>query len=138
VNVKLGRISVRTTAGRQFVDITDDLAREVRAAGVEEGVALLRSRHTTAAITCMEGDGSIHQDCLDLLDEMMPSGRHYRHSYEGAENAIAHLATMMLFGESTWVPIRDGRPDLGTWQRLFLVELFEPRSRTVDVAVLGE
>jgi secondary thiamine-phosphate synthase enzyme len=138
VNVKLGRISVRTTAGRQFVDITDDLAREVRAAGVQEGVALLRSRHTTAAITCMEGDRSIHEDCLELLGEMMPLGRHYRHSYEGAENAIAHLATMMLFGESTWVPIRGGRPDLGTWQRLFLVELFEPRSRTVDVAVLGE
>ena len=138
MKVKLGRISVRTTAGRQFVDITDDLAREVGAAGVQEGVALLRSRHTTAAITCMEGDRSIHEDCLELLGEMMPLGRRYRHSYEGAENAIAHLATMMLFGESTWVPIRDGRPDLGTWQRLFLVELFEPRSRTVDVAVLGE
>jgi thiamine phosphate synthase YjbQ (UPF0047 family) len=26
----------------------------------------------------------------------------------------------------------------GTWQRLFLVELFEPRLHTVDVAVLGE
>jgi secondary thiamine-phosphate synthase enzyme len=138
VKVRLGRISVRTTAGRQFVDITDDLAQEVRAAGVQEGVALLRSRHTTAAITCMEGDPSIHQDCLELLGEMMSAGRRYRHSYEGAENAIAHLATMMLFGESTWVPIRDGRPDLGTWQRLFLVELFEPRSRTVDVAIVGE
>jgi secondary thiamine-phosphate synthase enzyme len=138
VKVKLGRISVRTTAGRQFVDITSDVAQEVRASGVQEGVALLRSRHTTAAITCMEGDPSIHQDCLELLGEIMPVGRRYRHSYEGAENAVAHLATMMLFGESTWVPIRDGRPDLGTWQRLFLVELFEPRSRTVDVAVLGE
>lgn len=138
MKVKLGRISVRTTADRQFVDITSDVAQEVGASGIQEGVALLRSRHTTAAITCMEGDPSIHQDCLELLGEMMPVGRRYRHSYEGAENAVAHLATMMLFGESTWVPVRGGRPDLGTWQRLFLVELFEPRSRTVDVAVLGE
>jgi hypothetical protein len=45
---------------------------------------------------------------------------------------------MLLFGESTWAPVRGGRLDLGTWQRLFLVELFEPRRRTVDVAVLGE
>ena len=43
----------------------------------------------------------------------------------------------MVFGESAWAPIRGGRLDLGTWQRLFLVELFEPRQRTVDVAILG-
>ena len=132
------KISVPTAKAGEFVDFTDKLAREVDAAGVRDGVALLRSRHTTAALTCMEGDPTIHEDCRGLLSEMLPLSRHYRHSYEGAQNAIAHLATMMLFGESTWVPIRDGRPDMGTWQRLFLVELFEPRTRTVDVVILGE
>lgn len=132
------KISVPTAKAGQFVDFTDKLAREVDSAGVREGVALLRSRHTTAALTCMEGDPTIHEDCRELVGEMMPLSRRYRHSYEGAQNAVAHLATMMLFGESTWVPIRDGRPDLGTWQRLFLVELFEARTRTVDVAILGE
>ncbi|OGO52940.1 MAG: hypothetical protein A2148_06770 [Chloroflexi bacterium RBG_16_68_14] len=83
-------------------------------------------------------DPTIHEDCLELLREQMPLSRSYLHSYEGAENAVAHLAGMMVFGESTWVPIRGGKLDLGTWQRLFLVELFEPRTRTVDVAVLGE
>ena len=64
--------------------------------------------------------------------------RRYRHIEEGAENAVAHLATAMLFGESTWLPIRGGQLDLGTWQHVYLVELYEPRLRTVDVAVLGE
>ncbi|MDZ4277804.1 MAG: YjbQ family protein, partial [Dehalococcoidia bacterium] len=73
-----------------------------------------------------------------LLREQMPLSRNYRHSYEGAENAVAHLAGMMVFGESTWAPVRGGKLDLGTWQRLFLIELFEPRTRTVDVAVLGQ
>ncbi len=82
-------------------------------------------------------DPTIHEDCLELLREQLPLSRSYRHSYEGAENAVAHLAGMMVFGESTWAPIRDGQLDLGTWQRLFLVELFEPRRRTVDVAILG-
>lgn len=138
MSVVLRSIPVSTSKRGQFVDITGQLAGEVEASGVKEGVALLRSRHTTAAITCQESDPTIHEDCLELLGELMPLSRRYRHSYEGAENATAHLATMMLFGESTWVPIREGRPDLGTWQRLFLVELFEPRSRRVDVAILGE
>ena len=136
--VSLRQLSVSTTRAPQFVDITDAVQREVEASGVREGVVLLRSRHTTAALTCTEGDPSIHEDCLELLREQLPLSRTYRHSDEGAENAVAHLATMLLFGESTWAPIRGGRLDLGTWQRLFLVELFEPRRRTVDVAILGE
>ena len=136
--VSVRNISVRTTAALQFVDITEDVEREVEASGVEEGVVMLRSRHTTAALTCTEGDPSIHEDCLELLREQLPVSRSYRHSQEGAENAVAHLAEMMIFGESTWAPIRGGKLDLGTWQRLFLVELFEPRTRTVDVAILGD
>ncbi len=136
--VWLRQVSVPTKKALQFVDITDAVAREVEASGVREGVVLLRSRHTTAALTCTEADSSIHEDCLELLREQLPLTRKYRHSYEGAENAVAHLAGMMVFGDSTWAPVRSGRLDLGTWQRLFLVELFEPRTRTVDVAVLGE
>ena len=136
--VSMRQISVPTDAAPQFVDITDAVQREVEGAGVREGIVLLRSRHTTAALTCTEGDPSIHEDCLELLREQLPLSRRYRHSSEGAENAVAHLAGMMVFGESTWAPIRDGRLDLGTWQRLFLVELFEPRTRTVDVVLLGE
>ena len=131
-------ISVQTTAALQFVDITEEVERAVEASGVAEGVVMLRSRHTTAALTCTEGDPSIHEDCLELLREQLPVSRDYRHSQEGAENAVAHLAEMMIFGESTWAPIRGGKLDLGTWQRLFLVELFEPRTRTVDVAILGD
>ncbi len=136
--VSMRQVSVSTSKAPQFVDITDEIQREVRESGVAEGVALLRSRHTTAAVTCSEGDSTIHQDCAEWLREQMPLNRRYHHSYESAENATAHMATMMLFGESTWAPIRGGRLDLGTWQRLFLVELAEARRRTVDVAILGE
>jgi secondary thiamine-phosphate synthase enzyme len=136
--VVLRQISVATTKALEFVDITDAVAREVEASGVREGVVLLHSRHTTAAVTCTEGDPSIHEDALELLRDRLPLDRRYRHIDEGAENAVAHLAEMMIFGDSTWAPVRNGRLDLGTWQRLFLIELFEPRRRTVDVAILGD
>jgi secondary thiamine-phosphate synthase enzyme len=136
--VAMRSVSVATRKAPGFVDITEAVAREVEASGVREGVALLRSRHTTAAITCTEGDPSIHEDALDLLRDLMPLSRPYRHAGEGKENAVAHLAGMLLFGESTWAPVRNGRLNLGTWQRLFLVELFEPRTRTVDVVLVGE
>ena len=50
--VAMRQISIRTEEALQFVDITEDVQREVEASGVDEGVVMLRSRHTTAALTC--------------------------------------------------------------------------------------
>lgn len=138
MRMRLTQVRVQTKAPRQFIDITDAVRREVEASGVQEGVVLLRSRHTTAAIACTEPDPAVHQDALALVADLMPLSRPYHHIEEGPSNAVAHLAETLLFGEGTWVAVRGGRLDLGTWQRLFLVELFEPRTRTVDVAILGE
>lgn len=137
MELKLEKLSVRTHGIGEFVEITDAIADVVRRAGVQEGIALVRSRHTTAAITCNEPDPRLHADMRDAVYATFPTERGYRHIEEGAENAVAHLATSMLFGESTWLPVRGGRLDLGTWQHVYLVELYEPRRREVDVAVLG-
>ncbi|MEX2246900.1 MAG: secondary thiamine-phosphate synthase enzyme YjbQ [Dehalococcoidia bacterium] len=138
MKVKLERITVRTRGTGEFVEITGEVGEAVARSGVREGIALVRSRHTTAAITCSEPDPRLHADMRDAVEATFPTSRPYRHIEEGAENAVAHLATSLLFGESTWVPVRGGRVDVGTWQHLYLVELCEPRQREVDVAVLGE
>ena len=138
MHITLGQINVRTRAAGEFVEVTEQVDDAVRRSGVRDGIALVRSRHTTAAITCNEPDPRLHADMRDAVYATFPPSEPYRHVEEGPENAVAHLATAMLFGESTWVAVRDGRLDFGTWQHLYLVELYEPRTRQVDVAVLGE
>ncbi len=138
MQVKLEKVSVRTRGIGEFVEITREVDAVVRASDVREGIALVRSRHTTAAITCNEPDPRLHEDMRDAVYATFPTSRGYRHIEEGAENAVAHLATAMLFGEATWLPVRGGHLDLGTWQHVYLVELYEPRRREVDVAVLGD
>lgn len=138
MQVKLECVSVATKSIGHFAEITRDVALAVERSGVREGVALVRSRHTTAAVTCSEPDPRLHADMVDALRATFPEDRPYRHIEEGPENAVAHLATSMLFGESTWAPVRGGRLDLGTWQHLYVVELYEPRLREVDIAIIGE
>jgi secondary thiamine-phosphate synthase enzyme len=138
MQVKLERVSVRTKGNGHFAEITGAVAEAVARSSVREGIALIRSRHTTAAVTCSEPDPRLHADMVDALRATFPEDRPYRHIEEGAENAVAHIATSMLFGESTWAPVRNGRLDLGTWQHLYVVELYEPRVREVDVAIIGE
>jgi secondary thiamine-phosphate synthase enzyme len=131
-------ISTRTQEVLQFVDITYDLESLVKRSGITTGFVLLRSRHTTAAITCNESDPDLHQDARELLEHLFPRNRKYHHDYESPDNARAHLAEMLGFGHSTWVPVRDAKLDLGTWQRIYLVELEQPRTRRVDCIVVGE
>jgi len=138
VRVHLGVVRVRTPGIGGFVEITGEVDGIVAASGVRDGIALVRSRHTTAAVTCNEPDPRLHRDMIDAVNATFPPDRRYRHIEEGAVNAVAHLATSMLFGESTWVAVRGGRIDVGTWQHLYVVELYEARTREVDVAVLGE
>ena len=84
-----------------------------------------------AAITCNEPDPRLHEDMRDAVCRTFP------HDCAtiaiSAQNAVAHLATAMLFGESTWAAVRNRRLDLGTWQ-----QHHQPRERQVDVAVLGD
>jgi len=131
-------IPVRTRQALEFVDITPELEAVIRRSGVTNGFILVRSRHTTAAITCTESDSDLHQDARELLQHLFPRNRSYHHDYEGIDNARAHLAEMLGFGHATWSPVRNGKLDLGTWQRVHFVELFEPRGRQVDCIVIGE
>ena len=89
MHVTLEKISVRTHAIGEFVEITSMIDEAVARAAIIEGVALVRSRHTTAAITCNEPDPRLHQDMVDAMNATFPTSRRYQHIEEGVENAGA-------------------------------------------------
>ncbi|MDX6381144.1 MAG: hypothetical protein QOI57_2168, partial [Rubrobacteraceae bacterium] len=52
--MKTSDIQVRTNDRYEFVSITDEVKRAVRESGVDEGVCLVSSTHTTAGVTVNE------------------------------------------------------------------------------------
>ena len=54
----------------------------------------------------------------------------------GEGNSPAHFLSEAI-GNARLVPLDSGRPLLGRWQGVFLIELDGPRERTVRVAPLG-
>ena len=126
-------ISVRTGERYAFVSITDEVHRAVREAGIEEGVCLISSTHTTAAVTVNEDyDRDVPRDLAAACNALVGS---LDVRFEHAEgNSDSHFLTS-LFGQSQQLLVRDGELDLGRWQGVFLAEFDGPRSRTVRVAV---
>jgi secondary thiamine-phosphate synthase enzyme len=131
--VKVKDIPVETNERYQMVSITDEVERAMSEAGIEEGICVISSTHTTAAVTVNEDyDRDVPRDLaaacrafLDVLDVR------FQHA-EG--NSDSHFLTS-LFGQSQTLLVRDGVLDLGRWQGVFLAEFDGPRRRTVRVAV---
>src|SRR5579872_1083972 len=139
-------LSYETGEAPQFIDITDDVADAVNRSGVANGIVVIFSRHTTAAIKINECEPELIKDMSRFLAEMVPLDREYRHNdftvrtvnmeEDECPNAHSHCQHLMMSaGES--VPIIGGRMQLGRWQRIFLVELDRPKAREVTVQVLG-
>jgi secondary thiamine-phosphate synthase enzyme len=132
-SMKVTDISVRTSERYEFVSITDEVGRAVREAGVEEGVCLISSTHTTAAVTVNEDyDRDVPRDLAAACKALMGSlDVRFDHA-EG--NSDSHFLTS-VFGQSQHLLVRGGQLDLGRWQGVFLAEFDGPRSRTIRVAV---
>ena len=131
--MKITDIPVDTNERYELVSITDEVKRAVGEAGVDEGICIIYSTHTTAAVTVNEDyDRDVPRDlaaaCRAFLDALDVRFEHA----EG--NSDSHLLTS-LFGQSQMLLVTDGGLDLGRWQGIFLAEFDGPRSRTVRVAV---
>lgn len=132
--MKIEDIPVSTDERYQIVSITEEVKAAVRNAGIEEGICLISSTHTTAAVTINEDyDRDVPRDlaaaCRAFLERLDVRFDHM----EG--NSDSHFLTS-LFGQSQTLLVRGGEPDLGRWQGVFLAEFDGPRHRTVRVAVL--
>ena len=132
------RLDFETLEPIQFLDLTDEVAQLVRASGLRDGVVTVFSRHTTAAICIQEAEPLLLEDLREFLQRSAPAHLHYRHNDfrvrtvhmhdDESPNGHAHCLQLML-GTSESVPVQDGQLMLGTWQRIFLVELDGPRPR---------
>jgi secondary thiamine-phosphate synthase enzyme len=144
---RIQQLEFQTRDAIQFLDITDDVVRLVRATGLRNGVVNVFSRHTTAAVSIQEAEPLLLEDLREFLERSAPAQAQYRHNDfrvrtvhmhdDESPNGHAHCLQLML-GTSQTIPVADGRLLLGTWQRIFLVELDGPRdARQVLIQVLG-
>jgi secondary thiamine-phosphate synthase enzyme len=143
LKIKTTSLLYRTERGPQFIDITDDVASLIAESGIENGFAVIFSRHTTAAITINENEAGLIADLESVLHRMLPHDHDYEHNvdhptHDGeVPNGHSHCQHVFL-GTSEHIPVVGGRMTFGKWQRLFLVELDRAREREVIVQLLGE
>lgn len=114
------------TSGQSISDLTADLLRFCRGKG--DGLAHAFCPHATAALVVMEAGAGSDDDLLDWLRIHLPRDGRYRHRHGPAGHGADHLLPALL-GSSVSVPVVGGTPQLGTWQRLLLVDTNSENNR---------
>ncbi|WP_419803281.1 secondary thiamine-phosphate synthase enzyme YjbQ [Mucilaginibacter sp.] len=90
---------------------------------IKTGMMQVFIQHTSASLTINENaDPTVRKDFELFFNQNVPENDPgYLHNDEGADDMPAHLKAAML-GSSVMIPIRNGRPGLGTWQGIYLCE----------------
>jgi len=130
-------IEVKTKRVYDFVEVTAEIEDAVKESKIKNGMVFGNALHNTAALIIQENDPTIHRDLAKTLERFFPQDAKYEHDYEGNVNATAHLKSNFL-GTFIILPLTNGKLNLGTWQAVFFVELFEPRKRKAVVTIIGE
>lgn len=133
------RIELSTSGHGHMHDLSHDVGEIVDRSQITTGVANLHVIGSTGAVGTIEFEPGLQRDLPEILDKLMPPGRHYGHEQAWHDgNAHSHLQATTL-GPSLSVPVGSGAPILGTWQQIFFLECdIKPRRREIVVTVMGE
>lgn len=80
-------------------------------------------RHTSASLALNENASPDVRHDLDawLDDAVREDAPYWTHVHEGPDDMPAHVKSILV-GPSLMIPVAGGRPALGTWQGIYLLE----------------
>lgn len=132
-------INFKTSGEGDLVNLNGKIEEQIKKSGVKEGIINLFVVGSTAALTTIEYEEGLKEDLFNILERIAPRGIEYKHHLRwGDYNGHSHIRASII-GPSISIPIGDGKPLLGTWQQVVLVELdTRPRSRKIIMTIIGE
>ena len=147
-----------------FHDVTDQTREIVARSGIQNGIVVVYSHHTTCCVITQEcafdksmtGLETLQQDLVDIMDRIAPLcsregiylhpgpqalafAAEHGEDARGCHNTDAHLRSSII-GRSETVVVADGVPDLGEFGRIHFIDFdtTRARTRTAQVLVMGE
>ena len=108
------------TARRRTVDLTDEVRGFCAARG--DGLCNVFVPHATAGIAIIETGAGSDDDLVDTLERLLPRDDRYRHAHGSRGHGADHVLPALV-PPSVTIPVHNGKPLLGTWQSVVLVDL---------------
>lgn len=116
-----GEIIVDTGTSPGLVDLTSACRGFLAEAGAHDGLLTVFVPHATAGVVVVELGAGSDADLLAALDALLPRDDRWRHRHGSPGHGADHVLPLLV-SPSLTVPVVGGRPTLGTWQSIALVD----------------
>ena len=147
-----------------FHDVTEQVETALSKSGIQEGILLVFSQHTTCSVMVQEASDDVNywgteflmQDLVNVLTKVIPTcltegqylhpGPKHIQAAAGRDelpswslNTDAHLRSVLM-GRSVTIPVNDGVMILGEFGRIYFADFDQVRARerNVRVQIIGE
>ena len=147
MNTRSFYLKLNSKKAPEFIDITEWVRQCVSKSQVDNGFAVVYSKHTTAAVIINENEPLLLADMEKFLEKISPRHDDYQHNNfqirtvnltsDESPNGHAHLQHLLL-GSSETIPVIGGKMQFGQYQSVFFIELDCPRAREVLMQIVGE
>jgi len=114
-------VEIRTGGREAVVDLGGDIDGFLRSVGAREGLLNVWVPHATAGLAVIETGAGSDTDLLAALRDMLPADDRWRHRHGSPGHGRDHVLPAIV-APSVSVPVLGGRPALGTWQSVCLVD----------------
>ncbi|MFN2608969.1 MAG: secondary thiamine-phosphate synthase enzyme YjbQ [Acidimicrobiales bacterium] len=108
------------TSRSRVTDITGQVGDFCRSRG--DGLVHVFVPHATAGVALMETGSGSEVDLERLLGDLIPRDDRWRHRHGSPGHGADHLLPVLV-SPSLSIPVAGGRPLLGTWQSVVVVDL---------------
>jgi secondary thiamine-phosphate synthase enzyme len=113
-------VEIDLDTGRRLVsDITGELERFCDGRG--DGLVNVFVPHATAGVALIETGSGSEADLAEVLARLLPRDARYRHEHGSPGHGADHLLPVFV-PPSLTIPVAGGRPLLGTWQSVVVVD----------------
>lgn len=146
MHIKNHTIDVQSSEGLEFIDVTDRINEAISTHGPKDGIVNIQSLHTTMAVLVNEDEPLLLKDMRAMLERLAPSDAEYQHDNfairtvnmcDGeCDNGHSHCKAIHL-PPAQLLNIVDSKLQLGTWQRVFALELDRARPRQLALQMIG-
>jgi len=137
--VETREISISTRGHCDVIDITVQVAEEIRRSGVKSGIVTVFVPGSTGGLTTIEYESGLVSDIKEAMERIAPRGIEYKHNLKwGDGNGHSHIRSAFI-GPSITVPFINKSMTLGTWQQIIFLDFDNcSRNRRLVLQIIGE
>ncbi len=119
-------------------DITEEVRNYAESSGIQEGICVVYTAHTTAGI-CVTSkmDPAGFDDLRDEINRLIPTRIDFKHQFDTPSDAAGHIKSSLIGVSMTFI-ITGGKLLLGGSQGIYFLEFDGPRNRSYIVKAIAD